>query len=90
MDSLHGDVYALLGNSSLVQGAPVLKLIRFTTILYATSILAASCMILIAYAVCILTYRKGWDPDNFVIPVESSLADTITTLALLTALNVIG
>lgn len=76
--------------SSLMQGLPVLKLLRFTATLYATNILAASCMILIAYAVGILTYRKGWDPDNFVIPIESSLADTITTLALLTALNVIS
>jgi mgtE-like transporter len=76
--------------SSLMQGAPVLKALRFTAVLYTTNILAASCMILIAYAVGILTYRKGWDPDNFVIPIESSLADTITTLALLTALNVIS
>jgi len=73
-----------------MQRAPVLKLLRFTAILYATNIVAASCIILIAYAVGILTYRKGWDPDNFVIPIESSLADTITTISLLIVLNVIS
>ena len=76
--------------SSLMQGVPMLKLLRFTAILHATNILAASCMILIAYAVGILTYRRGWDPDNFVIPIESSLADTITTISLFTVLNVIS
>ena len=73
-----------------MQRAPVLKLLRFTAILYATNIVAASCIILIAYAVGILTYRKGWDLDNFVIPIESSLADTITTISLLIVLNVIS
>ena len=76
--------------SSIMQGVSVLKLLRFTAILHATNILAASCMIIIAYAVGILTYRKGWDPDNFVIPIESSLADTITTISLFIVLNVIS
>jgi cation transporter-like permease len=30
------------------------------------------------------------DPDNFVIPIESSLADSITTISLLVALGLIG
>ena len=68
----------------------MLKILRFTAILYATNIVAASCMIFIAYAVGILTYRKGWDPNNFVIPIESSLADTITTVSLFIVLNVIS
>jgi len=68
----------------------VLKLLRFTALLFVTNILAALSMVIIAYAVGILTYRKGWDPDNFVIPIESSLADTITTISLLVALNLIG
>jgi mgtE-like transporter len=76
--------------SWVTQGMSVLKLLRFTALLFATNILAALSMVIIAYAVGILTYRKGWDPDNFVIPIESSLADTITTISLLVALNVIG
>ncbi len=54
-----------------------------------TNILAVSAMAVIAYAVAIFTYRRGWDPDNFVIPLESSLADSIATVALLVALTVI-
>jgi mgtE-like transporter len=76
--------------SCVTQGMPVLKFLRFMVLLFATNILAALSMIIIAYAIGVLTYRKGWDPDNFVIPIESSLADTITTVALLAALTVIG
>jgi len=76
--------------SCVTQGMSVLKFLRFIVLLFVTNILAALSMVFIAYAVGILTYIKGWDPDNFVIPIESSLADTITTIALLVALNVIG
>jgi len=40
----------------------------------------------ISFTVAILTYRRGWDPDNFVIPIESSLADTVTSVFLFIAL----
>ena len=63
--------------------------LKFATQLLATNILAVSAMIIIAYAVAISTYRRGLDPDNFVIPIESSLADSITTISLLIALTVI-
>jgi cation transporter-like permease len=43
-------------------------------------------MLVVAYAVAIYTYRRGWNPDNFVIPIESSLADTVTTASILLAL----
>lgn len=60
------------------------------TVLVATNVIAAFSMIAISFAIGILTFQKGLDPDNFVIPIESSLADTITTLALLIVLTVTG
>lgn len=66
------------------------ELLRFAALLYVTNILAASSMVIIAYTVAILTYQRGLDPDNFVIPIESSLADTITTISILISLNVIA
>jgi len=62
---------------------------KFAAQLLTTNILAVSAMVIIAYAVAISTYRRGLDPDNFVIPIESSLADSITTLSLFIALTVI-
>jgi cation transporter-like permease len=40
--------------------------------------------------VAILTFKKGLDPDNFVIPIESSIADSVTTVALLAAIFLTG
>jgi cation transporter-like permease len=47
-------------------------------------------MAVIAYTVAIYTFRRGWNPDNFVIPIESSLADTLTTAAIIIALALIA
>ncbi|NIP67356.1 hypothetical protein GWN63_04770 [Candidatus Bathyarchaeota archaeon] len=59
------------------------------TRLLITNALAIPVMVVISYIVTISTYKKGWDPDNFVIPIESSVADSITTVALLIALLMI-
>jgi len=62
----------------------------FTFILLTSNVIAITVMVLISYAVSILTFQKGLDPDNFVIPIESSLADGVTSIALLVALFLIG
>lgn len=78
------------GISSLTSGVRTLGgLVRFASQLLITNILAVSIMIIIAYAVAIFTFRRGWNPDNFVIPIESSLADTVTTATVLVALALI-
>jgi mgtE-like transporter len=64
--------------------------LRFTSLLLTTNIIAVTAIVLISHAVAILTFQKGLDPDNFVIPIESSLADSITTTALLAALSLLG
>ena len=64
--------------------------LRFTLLLLITNVIAATAIILISYAVAILTFQKGLDPDNFVIPIESVLADSMTSIALLAALFLVG
>jgi len=82
-------IYAVL--ALIIQGIFTMeKLVGFTVLLLIANVIAASCIILISYAVAILTYQRGLDPDNFEIPVESSLADSITSIALLTALLLVG
>ncbi|NIO37408.1 magnesium transporter MgtE, partial [Candidatus Bathyarchaeota archaeon] len=46
-------------------------------------------IILISYAIAVITFQKGLDPDNFVIPIESALADSITAVALFVAMSLI-
>ena len=59
--------------------------IGFLTIML-ISLLAGILMILImqfvVFYISILSYRKGLDPDNIVIPLSTSLTDSIATLFL--------
>lgn len=57
--------------------------------LVALSILATPIMSLISYSTAVFTFRQGLDPDNFVIPFESSLSDSVTTICLLAVINLL-
>lgn len=81
--------YALI--SSLYEGSMnIFSTLRFIGLLLATNLFAAIFMVCISFGVAILTFKKGLDPDNFVIPIESSLADTITTISLFAMLGLLG
>jgi len=58
-------------------------------ILVVSNVIAYLGIVLVSYGIAILTFKRGLDPDNFVIPVDSSLADVITTAALLVVLLII-
>ncbi len=78
-------VYSILALT--IQGLLTpLNFLKFTVLLFTANIIAASFIIIISYSVAILTYQRGLDPDNFEIPMESSFADTATTISLLAAL----
>jgi mgtE-like transporter len=64
--------------------------LRFSALLVTTNLIAVTAITLASFYVAILTFRRGLDPDNFVIPIESSLADSITTVALLIALSLVS
>jgi mgtE-like transporter len=66
------------------------RLLNLSALLLIANIIAVSAIVIISFAIAILTYRRGLDPDNFVIPIESSLADSITTIALLIALFLVN
>jgi mgtE-like transporter len=51
--------------------------------------LAVAAIVILTYSISILTFKRGLDPDNFVIPVESSLADSVTSIALFVSLLLI-
>jgi cation transporter-like permease len=65
-------------------------LLSLISTLFIANVIAVSAIILLSYAVAILTFQRGLDPDNFVIPIESSLADSVTSIALLVALILTG
>ena len=59
-------------------------------LLLITNLLAVFIIVIISFAIAMATFRKGLDPDNFVIPIESTLTDGITTIALLASLFLTG
>jgi len=63
-----------------------LTFINFSFLLLIANVIAVPIIIAFSYFISILTFKRGLDPDNFVIPIESSLADNITTVALFLAL----
>ncbi len=65
------------------------NLLKFTLLLLTANAMASFFIIILSYSVAILTYQKGLDPDNFEIPIESSMADSITTISLLTAMTLL-
>jgi len=82
-------VYSVL--SLVIHGIFTLStFLRFTALLLTANLMAALSVIIVAYMVAVLTFQRGLDPDNFVIPIESSLADGITTISLLAALFLVG
>jgi len=67
--------------SLVIQGIFALStFLRFTALLFVANLMAASSIIIVSYMVAVLTFQRGLDPDNFVIPIESSLADGVTTI----------
>jgi len=71
------DVFSTQGISNLLLILLVCNLIAFAVI------------VIVFYAMSIVGFKRGLDPDNFVIPVGSALADSITTFALFAALFLI-
>jgi len=61
-------------------------LLPLAAILLSLNLLAAPIMATISYGLAVVTFRNGLDPDNFVIPCESSLSDSVTTACLLLVL----
>lgn len=77
--------------SLVVQGLfSLTNLLGFAALLINANLIAGFFIIVVSYAVAILTHQRGLDPDNFVIPIESSLADSLTTISLLIALSLFG
>jgi mgtE-like transporter len=83
-------MFTVLSTLSLSINNVISQFLMFTATLLIANIIAVSLIILISYATAILTFHRGLDPDNFIIPIESSLADTVTSVALLVAIIICG
>ena len=55
---------------------------RLLAVVWWTNLLVIPLIALVSFGVGIVTFQRGLNPDNFVIPFETSLADSLTTLVL--------
>ncbi len=76
--------------STLYERVGMLPFLRNVFLLLITNIFSVVVMVYVVFSIAILTFRRGLNPDNFVIPIESSLADTITTLFLFLVVSLTG
>jgi len=54
-----------------------------------TNLMVVPIIICISFITAIVTRRRGFDPDNFIIPIETSISDGLTTIGLLVAIMLI-
>jgi hypothetical protein len=55
-------------------------------VLLITNVIAVTLVVLLSYALSILTFQKGLDAVNFVTPIEGAFAASIASVALLIGL----
>ena len=78
------EVYAFI--SSLIYGLNLLPLL--TLRLLTVNLLLIPMIILISIGTAVVTINRGLDPDNFVIPIETSISDGLTTIILYAILTI--
>lgn len=54
-----------------------------------TNLSSVGLIVLFSVCITVWTYTRGKDPDNFVIPIESTLSDAITSLCLLASILIL-
>lgn len=82
-------VYGLISAVALgTMGVEIL--VRLSLVLLTTNLMATSTIAVVSFVTACVTYGRGLNPDSFVIPVESALADSLTTLSLLLSVLVVG
>jgi mgtE-like transporter len=65
------------------------SVLNFMIIIWLSNIIAVTGIVLFSFGIAILTFKRGLDPDNFVIPIETSLASIVTSSAFLLVLLLI-
>ena len=81
-------IFVILALASLAanQVISVVNVVDVVAVIWVSNILAVSGIVFVSYGVAIFTFRRGLNPENFVIPLETSFATIITSASLLITL----
>ena len=66
------------------------NILNFIVVIWVSNVIAVVAIVLISYGISIVTFKRGLNPENFVIPISTSLSTIVTSIALLIALLLIG
>ncbi len=87
-------VYGFIGLfffvSSLITGSTALESIRVAMIFFGAGILLISIIIFTSVSSAFISYSRGTDPDNVVIPVVTTIVDVAGVISLLMMIRIIG
>lgn len=75
--------------ASVCFGYQLVDFISLSALVLKANIIAVSTISLLAVSVAVAAYRYGLDPDNFVNPIVSAIADALTSFSILVSLAVI-
>jgi cation transporter-like permease len=78
-------LFILYGGIAVFMGSIASAYILILQLL-AANFIAIAVIVTLAFLIVIMTYQQGWNPDNFVIPIESAFADGLTPLPLFVVL----
>jgi len=81
-------IFVILALSSLAinRVSTLPGIINVVAIIGVSNVIAVVGIVIVSYGIAILTFRRGLNPENFVIPLETSFATIITSTALLVTL----
>lgn len=88
-------IYPLIGTlahfGSVALGIPSIGLDKMVLISTSAGLLLTPFMLLIAFYLSTISYRKGLDPDNIVIPLSTSITDPVAnTFLVLMVISILG
>lgn len=81
-------IFVILALSALAinRVTSLATIVDVIAIIWVSNVIAVIGIVLVSYGVAILTFRRGLNPENFVIPLETSFATIIMSTALLATL----
>jgi len=81
-------IFVILALSSLAinRVSSLSNVLNVITIIWLSNVIAVIGIVLVSYSIAILTFRRGLNPENFVIPLETSFATIIMSTSLLITL----
>ena len=75
--------------AALMFGFQSAGIVRFTMIVLIASVLSDITLIAIATVIAFISFRKGMDPDNILLPLTTTISDAVSNLFLVLAVKIV-